>query len=530
MVVASDKYGLYGLPLEKAEQGMQSEFAQSKEAVYELTVPTRKMIDPIESEIDNIRLWKYNPVATVEGFYLILDEAQSVSVRKWAITECAVPRSVLARIGMAFGKAAPATKKSAGEYAKGLFRLTDEEAKMVDATYTSEQKKWGDDYTAENFFVPPERVGFKHEWMTEEWFKTIGDCWGASERAEVEREAARVLECLDTKRSRGPNKNHWVRLNPMEGHSYIYIYKDNLHSRIRVHVWSNSSNSFACKSFLFGGPISEREAESQATQWRDKKKQEFGYVLGKPPVVEGRVKEKTTDVAKGTKQVATRQKRTKKQELKDEFSDERKKHDDKTAQQDAESNTGRTSQTAQFLESLEARLQKRKELEMKEASRGAEQRPKAAKQAAQRKLHAQPSDVSSYSMNPAEPGLPFDFLNQSSEDDLDDSETKSLPVRANALSETQDSEAVTMQESQEEQSVEQEFSESESGWESVNTGWTHRQDSLSGSESQTVTDAELHNFGHVVSGELNKEELDGDHVTLCSRCTVLQINSLFQIC
>ena len=317
LVVASDLYGLYGLNVVKSSKIKQDQLAKADEIVFELTVPSRVMLDPIKAQIDDVWLWKYIPVATNQGFFFVLDQAQVISVRKWSITEWASPRSVLSRIGAAFDKLPPRQKQSAGEYAKTLFNVTPEEAAIIDTNYADKQKKYGDDFTAEQFFVPPEKVGFRHEWLTEEWLKEMGGCWDASERAEAEKEAERVFRCLDPKRNKGENKNKWVRLNPLESHSYIYLYKDIAHSKIHSMVWNNHKSSFACRSFGYGGPISEREAEGQAKNWRDERKAEFGYIHGQPPAVEGKVKEKKEKAEKEERKTESQQKSKEKSRTKE---------------------------------------------------------------------------------------------------------------------------------------------------------------------------------------------------------------------
>ena len=157
LVAASDKYGAYGIPLERAKVNPESEFKEGVDVLYELTVPNRTMLDPIRAELDDVYLWRYNPVATPEGLYMLLD--QSISLKKWCVVECGVPRTVLVRIGDAYGKTRPRQNISAGTFAKSLFSFTIEEMRIIDELYVGNQSVMAMTTQQIYFSVHPKRWG-----------------------------------------------------------------------------------------------------------------------------------------------------------------------------------------------------------------------------------------------------------------------------------------------------------------------------------------------------------------------------------
>ena len=98
---------------------------------------------------------------------------------------------------MAYEKPAPKTGEFAGEYAAKLCDWNDEEKEHLQELYAERAKSVGEDFTAESFFVGPDSVGMKYNWLDKEWLKNVGGECEVMERNDYEAEAEKVEKNLD---------------------------------------------------------------------------------------------------------------------------------------------------------------------------------------------------------------------------------------------------------------------------------------------------------------------------------------------
>ena len=171
---------------------------------------------------------------------------------------------------------------------------------------------------------------------------------------------------------------------------------------------------------------------------------EFGYIDGQPPIIEGRVK------AKETKPGQTGKKQEEKKVEKAKERRPRKKDDEKKSLRGAEQQKKEAAKektksstpnvtTNKEVPKIEAHGPKQRQMEKEGEKKTADLMAKnedegestGVTRKRKRELAVQMSDTSLYSMNPAEEGLPFNFLNSESEQDTagehSASETESLP-------------------------------------------------------------------------------------------------------
>ena len=126
------------------------------------------------------------------------------------------------------------------------------------------------------------------------------------------------------------------------------------------------------------------------------------------------------------------------------------------------------------------------------------------KRVADRKLQVQHSDVSSYSMNPAEPGLPEDFMDP---DSSGETSTASLPAEKQTQMETRESEEYGAEESQSKTSIKDEGSDTETFSKDSIGEEAEATDSECGTESFSKTDSDTHNFGSKFDAEFSRTDL-----------------------